>query len=159
MKFIGIIAMAKNRVIGLNNDLPWGKTYKEDMKFFRQTTTGGHVILGRKTWEGLGVPYLNNRLIWVMTRQNYGWLQMMDKNGEPKVNILSDTNALPDGNYFVAGGKSIYEHFMPLITEFFVTYINKDYEGDTVMPEFENNFPNSEVVITNENFEIKKLWK
>jgi dihydrofolate reductase len=165
MKFTGIIAMAKNRVIGKDNKLPW--YYKEDLKFFKEKTTGGQVIMGRKTYEGMGVPHLKNRLIWVLMKENtYGWLQLLSPRespmapyGEPLVNILTSIYDLPNGDYFVAGGLSVYQHIMPHISEFFVTYINKDYEGDTVMPEFEKSFPNSETIKTTPDFEIKRLWK
>lgn len=150
--------MAKNRVIGKNNTLPWH--YKEDLQFFKKQTTGGQVIMGRKTYEGMGVPYLKNRLVWVLMNENkYGWLQMLSPQGEPQVNILAAGSSLPEGDYWIAGGLSVYLYFMPHISEFFVTEIKKDYEGDTIMPEFENNFPNSEVVLSNDDIDVKRLWK
>lgn len=158
MKFTGIMAMAKNRVIGNKGSLPWH--FKEDMRFFREKTTGGHVIMGRKTWEGMGVPHLRNRALWVLTRENkYGWLQLFDDKIHAETNLVTNLNHLPDQNYWVAGGVIVYQELLPKIDEFFVTYLNQEYEGDAVMPPFEEQFQNSETVLITPDFEIKRLWK
>lgn len=160
MRFIGIIAMAKNRVIGKDGTLPW--RIKEDLKFFKEKTTGGNVIMGRKTWEGMGVSYLNHRTLWVAMRVNtYGWMQMFFNRGnfEHQVNIFTNPNLLPDGDYWVAGGLTVYMQFMPHISEFYVTYINSDYEGDTVMPPFEDQFAQSEDVLVTPEFTIKRFYE
>jgi dihydrofolate reductase len=160
MKLTGIIALAKNRVIGKNNDLPWGRTYKEDLKFFKEKTTGGHVIMGRKTYDGMGVPHLRNRTLWVLTRENkYGWIQLFNDQIGAQTNIVTNTSHLPDLDYFVAGGLTVYQELMPKIDEFFVTYLNQEYEGDAIMPAFEEHFQNSESVLVTPEFEIKRLWK
>ena len=161
MKLTGIIAISKdNRVIGKNNDLPWGHKYKEDLKFFKEKTMDKQLIMGRKTYEGLGVPHLKGRTIWVMTRTNsYGWHQMFSHDGRPLVNIFERFEQLPDMEYMVAGGLSIYNELMPKLDEFFVTYINESHDGDTVMPPFEQNFAKSESVLVTPHFEIKRLFE
>jgi dihydrofolate reductase len=160
MKLTGIIALAKNRVIGNNNDLPWGRQYKEDLKFFKQKTTGGNVIMGRKTYEGMGVPHLNNRVLWVLTKNNtFGWLQLFNDKINAQTNIVTDIGHLPEQDYWVAGGLNVYQSLMPKIDEFFVTYLNQEYQGDTVMPAFEEQFNQSESVLVTPDFEIKRLWK
>jgi dihydrofolate reductase len=109
----------------------------------------------------MGVPYLSNRVIWVMMRNNtYGWLQMGYPQGghANMVNIVTRVEDLPDGDYFVAGGASIYTAFMPHISEFYVTYLKHDYEGDTVMPAFEEPFKQEEVIFENDNMTIKRLY-
>jgi dihydrofolate reductase len=157
-----IIAMSEgNRVIGKANKIPWYE--KEDLKFFKEKTWGHPLIIGRKTYEGLGVPYLNQRGIFVLTKQSYGWdnLHYADprRNVYGEVNIISDPSELPDRNdYWVCGGLSIYQLFLPKITEFYVTYIRQDYGGDTVMPPFEDGFAKSEVVLEKPNFVIKRLY-
>lgn len=157
MKFTGIIAMtAKGRVIGINNTLPWH--IKEDLQFFKQKTSGGDVIMGRKTYEGMGVPHLRNRTLWVLTNENkYGWMQLFDPRGG-QTNIVTRLEDLPDKEYWVAGGLTVYERLMPIISEFFVTYISQEYSGDTVMPQFEHVFAKSETVLATPHFEIKRYF-
>jgi len=157
MKFTGIIALAKNRVIGVDNKLPWH--YKEDLRFFKEKTLNGHVIMGRKTWEGMGVPHLRNRTLWVLTKENtYGWIQLFDDRRGASTNLVTRLEDLPDLEYWVAGGLAVYQSLMPRIDEFFVTYLNQEYEGDTVMPSFEEKFANTESVLVTPNFEIKRLF-
>jgi dihydrofolate reductase len=159
MKFTGIIAMSQNRVIGDKGKLPWH--YAEDLKFFKQQTINGHLIMGHNTWKGMGILALKSRITWVMMRKNdYGWTSLIDEPRSAMVNIITDSVQLPPQyNYLVAGGLEIYNLFMPRIDEFFVTYIKKDYEGDTVMPPFEDNFVKSEVIFTSPELEIKKLYE
>jgi dihydrofolate reductase len=157
--FKGIVALAKNRVIGKDNKLPWH--FKEDLKFFKKTTWEGNVIMGRKTWEGMPCHWLDRRTIWVMTKKNtYGWLQTFYERLETRymVNMVEDTSLLPEGEYWICGGLEIYNLFLPKISEFYVTYLNQDYEGDAVMPAFEDSFEKEESVLKTEHFEIKKLY-
>jgi dihydrofolate reductase len=158
MKFTGIIAVAKNRVIGAGDKLPWH--YREDMKFFRETTQtrGGNIIMGHKTWKGMGVTHLKGRHLWVLMKENnYGWLQMFNDKLGASVNIVTDINNIPDMEYWVAGGKAVYEALMPRIDEFYVTNILKDYDGDVVMPEFEGAFQKKETILALPELEVVRL--
>jgi dihydrofolate reductase len=157
--FKGIIALAKNRVIGKENKLPWH--YKEDLKFFKKTTWDGHIVMGRKTWEGMPCHWLNHRTIWVMTKKNtYGWLQTYYNTFGTNymVNLVEDIAHLPEGEYWICGGLEIYNLFLPKISEFYVTILNQDYEGDSVMPAFEHLFEKEESVLKTDELEIKKLY-
>ena len=160
-KFTGIIAIAENRVIGLQNTLPWPREYS-DLKFFKEKTWGGRLIMGRKTFQGLGVTWLPNREIFVLTKFNpFGWV-ISECNfgvGKAKTHICQVPNDLPDGDYWVAGGKSVYDLFMPQITEFYVTYIRGVFEGDVTIPAFEHLFPNQEEVKQTDKFRIVRYWK
>jgi dihydrofolate reductase len=157
--FKGIMAMAKNRVIGKDKVLPW-PMIKADMKFFRETTWDKQLIMGRKSYEGMPNGFLNRRVIWVLTKENKnGWLQMDFNDGKGRaygVNIVTNVNDLPDMEYIVCGGAEIYKLFLPKINEFLVTHINQEYGGDTVMPEFENQFQKQSVVMEQPEFKIIK---
>lgn len=159
--FKGIIAIAENRVIGNKNYLPWPKD-KTDLSFFKKKTWGGNVIFGRRTFEGLGKTWLPNRNIFVMTTFNsYGW-QTSACNytaGKSCTHIVGSIKDLPEGDFWVAGGKGVYDSFMPLIQEFYVTYIKGSYEGDVVMPEFESQFPNKLIVASTENYYTVLYWR
>src|SRR5678815_2531129 len=108
---IAIVAVSKNNAIGKQGKLPWH--YSADMKFFRQTTTGHAVVMGRKTWVSLGKP-LKNRLNIVLSR---------DSNIEPQESlvVLRDLESVLSLNgslqtdLFVIGGAQIYSAFLPHI--------------------------------------------
>lgn len=128
-----VVAMTPRRVIGRNNRLPWH--YKEDLRWFRQLTTGHTVLMGRKTYDSIGKA-LPNRKNLVLTRQNLSL---------PDAVVLSSleqaakaTNELPD--VFVIGGEHIYREALPFCSQIFLTRIKLEYEGDTYFPAFEEQF-------------------
>src|SRR5690242_16137646 len=129
---IGIAAVSKNNAIGKGGKLPWH--YSADMKFFRETTTGHAVVMGRKTWLTLGKP-LKNRLNIVLSR---------DASIEPRESLLvfSDIEAVLSLNeslatdLFVIGGAQIYEAFLPRIEKWIITEVPLKVQGaDAFMPE------------------------
>lgn len=129
---IGIVAVDRNNAIGKGGKLPWH--YSADMKFFRETTTGHAVVMGRKTWTTLGKP-LKNRLNIVLSR---------DPSIEPQESllVLSDVEAVLSLNdslttdLFVIGGAQIYETFLPRIERWLVTEVPLTVKGaDTFMPQ------------------------
>lgn len=130
-----IAAMAKNRVIGANNGLPW--RIPEDFKFFKDKTTGHMMIMGRKTFESLGGP-LPNRLHVVITRQ---------KDYKPEGAVVFHTvkeavdycRGLTDkwgDEVFIAGGGEIYKEMLPITDRIYLTEIQKEFPGDAKFPEF-----------------------
>jgi dihydrofolate reductase len=129
---IGIVAVSKNNAIGKGGKLPWH--YSADMKFFRETTTGHAVVMGRKTWLTLGKP-LKNRLNIVLTR---------DSTIEPQESllVLNDVDSVLSlsksltTDLFVIGGAQIYREFMPQIQKWLVTKVPLKVEAaDAFMPE------------------------
>jgi len=128
---IGIVAVSENNAIGKHGKLPWH--YSADMKFFRETTTGHAVVMGRKTWVSLGKP-LKNRLNIVLSR---------DSNIEPQESlvVLRDLDSVLSLNsslqtdLFVIGGAQIYKEFLPYIERWHVTEVPITVEGaDAFMP-------------------------
>ena len=129
---IGIVAVDRQDAIGKGGKLPWH--YSSDMKFFRETTTGHAVVMGRKTWLTLGRP-LKNRLNIVLSR---------DSTIEPQESllVLSDIENVISLNHslttdlFVMGGAQIYSAFLPYIEKWIVTEVPLKVSGaDTFMPE------------------------
>lgn len=134
-----IVGMTKDRVIGKDNDLPWPRV-KEDMKFFRKTTTGHIVIMGRKTYDSIGRP-LPKRINIVITRQ-----KDLEIDGCWVVNSLQEaidmskhftkrTDVNPE--VFVIGGSSLYKEAAPDVDKIYLTHIKGDYDGDTYFPEID----------------------
>src|SRR5918996_2619028 len=128
---IGIAAVDRQGAIGTGGKLPWH--YSADMKFFRETTTGHAIVMGRKTWLTLGKP-LKNRLNIILSR---------DPNIEPQESLLVLTDAesvLSFNNslttdLFVIGGAQIYEAFLPHIEKWIITEVPLTVSGaDAFMP-------------------------
>jgi dihydrofolate reductase len=129
---IGIAAVDRKGAIGKGGKLPWH--YAADMKFFRETTTGHAVVMGRKTWLTIGKP-LKNRLNIVLSR---------DSSIEPQESllVLSDVESVLSFNkslttdLFVIGGAQIYQAFLPHIEKWIITEVPLTVRGaDTFMPE------------------------
>ncbi len=129
-----IVAAAKNGVIGVNNTLPWD--IPEDMKFFRDTTKGKIIIMGRKTFESVGHP-LPNRLSIVITRQK-GY-QHKGVIVVPTLKEAIEYAKTQTGKYgdevFIIGGGEIFKESMDIVDIIYLTRIHKDYPGDIVYPE------------------------
>ncbi|MBZ4200624.1 MAG: dihydrofolate reductase [Methylotenera sp.] len=126
-----IVALAKNRVIGLNNTLPWH--LPEDLKRFRALTTGHHIIMGRKTYESLG-RLLPDRTTVIVTRNpNY------QVEGALIAHSLEQAVALCAGDEeaFLIGGAELYQAGLNLAKKMYVTEIDMEVVGDAYFPEFD----------------------
>ena len=129
MKLIAIVAHDPNRLIGSQGDLPWH--LPGDLAFFKKTTSGHPIVMGRKTFESIG-RVLPKRQNIVLTRDP-NW------SAEGATVIHSPTDlpetalALPDP-VFIIGGAEIYQQFLPLLDEILVTRVKNAYEGDTHFP-------------------------
>ena len=128
-----IAAVSKNGVIGENNSLIW--KIPEDMKRFRQLTTGKPVIMGRKTFESIGKPLPNRTNVIITRDKNY--------NAEGCVVVHSVDEALKAAKgaeeVMVIGGAQIYSQFLPIADKMHLTFIDKDFEGDAYFPEYNQN--------------------
>jgi len=126
-----IVAIAKNRVIGVNNTLPWH--LPEDLKRFRALTTGHHIIMGRKTYDSLG-RLLPGRTTVIVTRNP-------DYKVEGAIVVHSLEAAIEacgdDNEAFLIGGAELYKDGLKLANKLYITEINAEYAGDAFFPEFE----------------------
>ena len=137
---IAIGAMSENRCIGNKGKLPWAPI-KEDFRWFRELTLNKRLLVGRKTYDSFGRGFLPKRHILVASNGE-SWMRA-DTTIEDwyivscgKVTI----NEIPE-EVIVGGGSKIYEFFLPRITEFYITHVSGEYEGDTFMPPFEHLLP------------------
>ncbi len=139
MKLSLIVAMAENRVIGRDNTLPWHLS--EDLKYFRRTTTGHCIIMGRNTWESIGRPLPNRRSIVVTSNPDYV------AEGADVVTSLSAAKALAVelsaelgvNEAFVIGGARLYADALEQAECFHLTRVHAQVEGDTLLPEFDES--------------------
>ena len=130
MKITLVAAIASNNVIGKENSLPWN--IPEDLKRFKQMTSGHTILMGRKTFDSIGRPLPNRQNI-VMTK---------DKNFEQEgIKVINDFDEalelIKESNedVFVIGGSKIYELFEPVANSLAITRILKDFEGDAFFPD------------------------
>jgi len=162
-----IMAMASNRVIGKNNGLPW-PSIKEDFKWFKEFTMDKNLVVGHSTFQTL--PPLKGRNIYFISRpkaktpddiptcdynyysNSYGTLGkrfcfINDVTyGIITVDMFGNEKTYKIEDPIIAGGAKMYELFLPHITEFYVTHVNGEYEGDTFMSPFEHLFDNQQVI-------------
>ena len=130
-----IVAKAKNNVIGKNNTLIWH--IPDDLKRFKQLTTGHTIIMGRKTFESLG-RVLPNRHHVVLCKNTK--LHINNENVEIINNISMLEKYIKDSEEnFVIGGATIYKQLMEKCSKMYITEINKDFEGDVLFPEIDEN--------------------
>ncbi|HCW07771.1 MAG TPA: diacylglycerol kinase [Cytophagales bacterium] len=128
-----IAAVAKNGVIGKANDLPW--RLPDDMKYFMETTSGHHVIMGRKNYESLPPKFrpLPNRTNIVITRQ-----QNFHADGCKVIHDLNEGVTLAKQNQekelFIIGGAEIYQLALAQTDQLYLTEIDAEIVGDTYFP-------------------------
>lgn len=123
-----VVAISKNNGIGKNNQLLWH--LPNDLKFFKRTTSGHTVIMGRKTYESIGKALPNRRNI-VITRQ----LDFHPENVEV-VNSLEQALQACQSNeeVFIIGGAEIYKQTLPLADRLYLTKVNVELEADAFFP-------------------------
>lgn len=124
-----IVAIAQNGIIGDKNSLLWH--IKEDMRFFRTTTSGHAVIMGRKTFESLGSKPLPKRKNIVITRSDLTF------EGALTAHSLDEAIAMAEGDEetFIIGGAQIYRAALAVADRMYITRVEHDYQGDTSFPE------------------------
>ncbi|MDX1653326.1 MAG: dihydrofolate reductase [Brumimicrobium sp.] len=138
MNYSIIVAIGENRGIGKNNDLLWH--LPSDMRFFKETTKGHTVIMGRKNWESIPKQYrpLPDRVNIVLTRNK-------DYNAEGAI-VVNSFEDLPEilttegkGKYFIIGGADIYNMALQsgLVNEMFITQVHENFGADVFFPFFE----------------------
>ena len=125
-----IVVTDKQWAIGRSGDLLF--SLPGDMKHFRTLTTGGTVIMGRKTYESIGRPLPNRTNVVVTRRKDYRPEGCLVAGSLEQAVGLFD----PSEEIFIIGGAQIYAQAMPMADRLYLTEIDSDYEGDTRFPEW-----------------------
>ncbi len=126
-----IVAHADNRIIGKDNDMPWH--LPADLAYFKKTTLGKPIIMGRKTYESIGRPLPGRQNIVISRDSNY------QAAGVDSVTSVEEALTLA-GNVeeiMVIGGGAIYAHCLPFANRLYITHIKADIEGDTQFPNYD----------------------
>jgi dihydrofolate reductase len=149
--WIAIAAMAENRVIGKGSEIPWH--LPEDFKWFKKTTNGNTLVMGRKTFDSIGKPLPNRKTV-VLSRQK------TPIQGATLIHDLDELNQIERiGKIFIGGGSEIYKLALPFCSELYLTRVKGNFEGDILFPEFEHYFSSSEKIQENEKFSIYHYTK
>lgn len=127
-----IVAQDENGVIGKDGEIPWH--YPEDLKHFKESTMGGSVIMGRKTFESPGP--LPGREIIVLTRSK----DYPDKDVKVARNIDEALDKATNKDVWICGGEGVYESFMGKADEIIVSLIPEDVDGDTYFPDISDEY-------------------
>jgi dihydrofolate reductase len=144
--FKAIAAMSLNRVIGAGGKIPWH--LPDDFKWFKKTTTGHVIVMGRKTFESIGKP-LPNRINAVLSRSGFR------HDGVHTIQSLAELAGLAaDREVFICGGAEVYRQTLPLCSDLYLTVVKRTVEGDTFFPPFEHEFDLVEVVLDQPEFKI-----
>ena len=134
-----IVAYDKNQLIGNGYKMPWN--IPEDMAHFKNMTMGNVVIMGRKTYEGIGKPLPNRINIIISATKNFNGENLFTaKTFKEAINMFSEKEI------FIAGGKSIYEQALPYCQNLFITEIEGEFEGNTYFPQFDGNLYKKEIL-------------
>src|SRR3989344_3631306 len=127
-----IAAVAENGVIGIDNKLPWH--LPEDLKRFKELTTGKVVIMGRKTYESivtmLGHTLPNRQNVVITHQTNY----KVPEGIQVFYNVDEAIAANKSNDIFVIGGGEIFREALPKADTLYITHIHKPYEGDVRFP-------------------------
>lgn len=131
-----IVATAKNNVIGGDNKLLWH--ISEDLKRFKEITSGNTIIMGRKTFESLpGI--LPNRKHVVITRDKNFKVDSEMVEVIHSVDEILSTYAQSSNEAFIIGGGQIYEATLPFVKKLYLTEVQNDFDGDTKFPIINEN--------------------
>jgi len=130
MKLSLIAALSSNRVIGLNNRMPWH--LPADLKRFKAITWGKPLLMGRKTHESIGRPLPGRHNIVLSANPDY------QAEGCSVAHSLEEAMALAGeaGELMVIGGATLYERLLPQASLLYLTLIEREFDGDTYFPSF-----------------------
>jgi len=131
MKISLIVAMASNRAIGLNNQMPWHLS--ADLKKFKKITMGAPILMGRKTYESIGRPLPGRTNIIISRNPSYS---------QPGCLVFNDIDKAlascgDSDEIFVIGGSDFYKSMLPVADTLYLTQIHQDFPGDTFFPEID----------------------
>ena len=148
-----IVAMDPHRLIGDKGKLPWH--FSEDLQFFKRTTLGHPIVMGRKTFASLPRPLPGRKNV-VLSRS------MPPTEGVTLFSNLKELLTWETKNaqdLFIIGGAEIYQLLFPYLEELFVTHVHQEFVGDTFFPAWEEDFDSGEILEEHPDFTIKRYFR
>ncbi len=120
-----VVAYDRNRGIGANNDLLWGRDLPRDLAHFKELTIGGSLVMGRNTFDSIGRALPGRQTIVVTGRP-------LDVPGVAVASSLERAYAQAEGEIYIAGGQSIYEQSLPDVDTVYATEVDASFDAATV---------------------------
>jgi dihydrofolate reductase len=145
-RLVAIVAMASNRVIGSDGQLPWH--LPEDLRFFKKTTLGHPILMGRRTHESIGRALPGRRNIVLSST-------MPVTDGIEVIRDIAELAGEPGQTIFVIGGAEVFRHLLPDCEGLYLTHIARPYDGNVLLPEFEHLFGPAEVIGQGQGIEFR----
>lgn len=128
-----IVAHTRDFVIGKDGGIPWH--LPKDLAFFKKTTVGSTVIMGRKTFESIGRALPNRKNIVITSNDSF-----VVPDGVIKCSSLEDAiKMVGNDNAFIIGGGTIYQHAIKFVDRLYITVVDANIEGDTYFPKYDEN--------------------
>lgn len=133
-----IVAHDNNRCVGSNGDMPWGKSIKSDLKWFKENTQNKIVVMGSKTFDSIGKA-LPNRVNVILTRDDSKADYYRDQHCyvTHTINEVLNECILNEQETVIIGGAEVYNQFLPIADRLYITHIDAEFEGDTFFPEYD----------------------
>ncbi len=153
LQLTGIVAMTPDRIIGRGGNLPWH--LPEDLQFFKRTTSGHPIVMGRKTYDSIGRPLPKRQNI-VLTRDPDWSAEGVDVIHEP---ADLQTLDLQNPHVYIIGGAQVYAVFLEHLDSLLVSHVIEPHPGDTTFPEFSHLFPQQELIESHDHFEVRRHFK
>lgn len=142
--------MSRNGVIGSQGKIPWH--LPEDFRWFKRTTMGHVVVMGRKTYESMGRP--------LPGRENVVLTRGAAIPGVHTIGDLSELSKLGEGKeVFVIGGSQLYEQLLPRCNELYLTLVDREVDGDAYFPPFHHLFEKQETLLTFPEFSVMRYTR
>ncbi|MFN0076097.1 MAG: dihydrofolate reductase [Prosthecobacter sp.] len=151
-RLIAIVAMSSNRVIGRAGTLPWH--FPEDLKFFKRTTLGHPILMGRATFDSIGRPLPGRQNIVLSTTMSVREGVTVIRSAAELPQVCGDAETV-----FVIGGARVFAELLPQCDGLYLTWIAEPYEGDVLLPPFENLFQLKEIIGQSEGLEFRYYAK
>jgi dihydrofolate reductase len=134
MKISLIVAMDKNRGIGLAGQIPW--RLSDDLRQFKRLTMGHTLIQGRITWESIGRPLPGRRMVVLTRRPDYEVPEGVYVCGSLD-EALDLARSAGDEEAFIGGGEAVYREALPMADRIYLTFVDAEVEADTYFPSFD----------------------
>jgi dihydrofolate reductase len=151
-KIIIIAALSEDHVIGVNNTLPW--SIPEDLRRFKEITTGHTVIMGRKTFESIGMALPNRHNIVLSNTLLSNQVKVAGSLEEAFNSVLEGENKV-----FIIGGQRVYEDTIDIADEMYLTVVEGTYKGDAYFPNFDEDDWHIVVAESHKDFQFVSLGR
>jgi len=146
-----IAAMARNRVVGRANRIPWH--LPDDFRWFKQSTLGGVLLMGRRTFESIGRP-LPGRETFILSRSRFS---APGTRTFPDLPSVAHALAGDARRLWVCGGADVYRQLLPYCSDLYLSLVDAEPEGDAWFPPFEDRFHDEGEVHRADGFVVRRF--